>query len=218
MDAIMANMELVEMKIRDVVYEPNSPIEYAYFPESGVISIVTPLQDGSAVEAVTVGREGFVGLPIVLQATLSSTRAFCQIPAKAWRIKSEDLSRHIADSPYLSRLLLRYAQTVFDLVAQTAACNRLHTIEERCARWLLILHDRTKGEDDSFTITQEFLAQMLGVRRGGVNLAAGILQKADTIIYVRGKITILNRQALEGISCECYSVVRHALAALEASE
>lgn len=211
-------MELVELDIKASIYEPNHPIEYAYFPESGVISIVTPLEDGSSVEVAVIGNEGMVGLPVILQANSSPTRAFCQVSGKSWRIKAECLKQQMDRSANFTRLMLRYTQTVFDLIAQTSACNRLHTIEERCARWLLLLHDRASNGSDTFFLTQEFLAQMLGVRRSGVNLAAGMLQKANLINYVRGKITILDRTGLEEACCECYGVVCKALDALDERE
>ena len=212
---VLERAELVELQIREVAYESNEPIENAYFPESGVISIVTPMSDGVLVEAATVGDEGMVGIPLILRARKSSTRAFCQIPGTAWRI-SADHFQYCLRSAEFTVLLLRYTQTFLDVLAQTSACNRLHSIEERCARWLLRLHDRVgETNDDIIPITQEFLAQMLGVRRTGVNLAAGILQRAGFITYVRGKITILDREGLEEVACECYRVARESFEALD---
>lgn len=211
-------MELIDIAVRTPIYGANEPLEYAYFPESGVISIVIPMQNGSDVEVATIGNEGLVGLPLVFQASMSTTKAFCQVPGQAWRIKAKDFTDYLAQNPNFNRCTLRYAQSVFDWIAQTSACNNLHSIEARCARWLLTLHDRTTNYNDTFPLTQEFLAQMLGVQRSSVNLAAGILQKANLITYVRGKITILNRKGLEDLSCECYGAIKRAAIALASGE
>ncbi len=216
--SLLSCMELVEIAIRSSIYEVNQPLKYAYFPESGVISIVTPMQNGSEVEVATIGNEGFVGLPLLFQAGASTTRAFCQVPGKAWRISAKDFYHHLESSTNLNRITLRYAQSVFDWISQTSACNSLHTIEERCARWLLTLHDRTTNYHDTFPLTQEFLAQMLGVQRSSVNLTAASLQKANLITYVRGKVTILDRKGLEAVSCECYQVIRRATIILAAGD
>jgi len=212
--AVMATAELIEMKIFDGIIEAQADIEHAYFPESGVISLVTPLKDGSAVEATTVGNEGMVGLPLILGAPQTLTKAFCQVPGYAWRLRADDFRQYLKNDPLFGITMLRYTQTVIDLIAQTSACNRLHTIEQRCSRWLLLVHDRSEG--DSFQLTQESLAQMLGVQRTGVNIAAGALQKANLIAYARGKITICNRAGLENLACECYSVVRNAISRFDA--
>jgi len=205
----MSCMDLHDLDIRAVLYLPNTTIETAYFPESGVMSIVTPFDDGPSVEALTVGFEGFIGLPLILSADSTLTKAFCQVPGRVWAISADNLLKNIAGSPRLSLLLRRYAQTVFDTMAQNAACNRLHTIEQRCARWLLLTHDRI--ESDTFSLTQEFLAIMLGVRRPGVNLVAKMLQTSGLIAYKHGKITILDRDGLEKVCCECYKTVRNSI-------
>lgn len=199
-------MELVEFEIREPLYEPNTPIETAYFPDSGCMSLITKLKDGTGVEAMTVGREGMVGLPLILGVETSPTHAICQVPGHAWCIAAADLLNFIEINANFFLLLRQYAQTVFDSMAQSAACNRLHTIEERCARWLLLTHDRM--ESDTFQLTQEFLATMLGVHRPGVSLVAKTLQNAALIDYKHGKITILDREGLEQVCCECYSAVR----------
>jgi len=208
LSSLLSCMELEVMDIRDPLYEADTPIERAYFPESGVMSIVTLTEDGPSVEAVTVGWEGMIGLPLILGAKTTPTRAFCQVPGRAYSIAAADLLRHVERSADLSLSLRRYAQTVFDLMAQSTACNRLHTIEERCARWLLMTQDRM--ESDSFQLTQEFLATMLGVHRPGVSLVAKTLQKAGLIDYKHGTVTVIDRPALEQVSCACYRVVRTA--------
>jgi len=202
---LMLCMELQDLGIRSVLYQPNTAITHAYFPESGVMSIVTPFEEGPSVEAITVGFEGVVGLPLILGANSSLTKAFCQVPGSVWAISAADFLKSVESSPRLSLLLRRYAQTVFDTMAQNAACNRLHTIEQRCARWLLLTHDRI--DSDTFQLTQEFLAVMLGVRRPGVNLVAKTLQTAGLIDYKHGKITIINRTGLEKVCCKCYQII-----------
>ena len=217
-DMIFDRAELIELDVKDIAYESEEPISHAYFPESGVISIVTPIQENSAVEAATVGNEGMVGIPLVLQAHSSHTRAICQVPGRMRRLTAEQF-QYCLRNAHLTRLLLRYTQTFLDLLAQTSACNRLHTIEERCARWLLLVHDRVQPTNgDTFPLTQEFLAQMLGVRRSGVNLTAGIIQRAGLISYVRGKVTIIDRNGLENVSCECYKVARKAFESLDSMD
>jgi CRP-like cAMP-binding protein len=207
--SILSCMELLEFDIKESLYEPNERIEHAYFPDSGLVSIVSLVQDGSSVEAATIGNEGFVGTPLILGAPTSTTRAFCQIHGHAWRISAADLMREVETNESLSLLLYRYTQSLFDLMAQTAACNQLHSISERCARWLLLTHDRM--DSDTFRLTQEFLATILGVRRASVNEVARTLQNAGLINYALGKITILDRKGLEQISCECYPIVRRVL-------
>jgi CRP-like cAMP-binding protein len=205
---LLPNMELVEFDIREPLYEPNSSIDTVYFPDTGMISIVCLTADGPSIEAVTVGREGFIGLPLILGATTTPTRAFCQIPGRCWSVPAADFLRHVDADAEFSLLLRKYAQTVFDLMAQSTACNCLHSIEERCARWLLITHDRM--DTNSFQLTQEFLATMIGVRRSSVNLIARTLQSAGLIDYRHGKIVILDREGLELVSCGCYAIVRDA--------
>lgn len=206
--AILTCMELVEIDAREPLYESNAPIEYAYFPEDGVMSIVIPMEDGPSVEAATVGYEGMVGLPLILGAEATPTMALCQVPGKVWSISAKDLAKHIEQNKDLSLALRRYAQTVFDLLAQSTACNRLHSIDERCARRLLLTMDRMST--DTFQLTQEFLAMMLGVYRPGVSLAAKRLQEANLITYKHGKVTILDREGLEEVSCSCYRIIREA--------
>jgi CRP-like cAMP-binding protein len=198
-------MELVELDHRESLYEPNEQIENAYFPDRGLMSLVTVVQDGTSVEAAIVGNEGMVGTPLILGASTSTTRAICQVPGRAWRIGADDLLRQVALNSNLSLLLHRYTQTLFDMMAQTSACNSLHSIEERCARWLLLTRDRM--DSDSFLLTQEFLAIMLGVRRAGVSKVAKTLQTAGLIDYKLGRIAILDRPGLVEVSCECYAVV-----------
>jgi CRP-like cAMP-binding protein len=186
------------------VYEVDQPISHVYFMRDGIISMVSEMHEGT-VEVGTVGREGMSGLPIVLGATTMPTRAFVQVPGDALRMSADDLRESMRSMPELQRLLLRYALALFDQAAQHAACNRLHTLEERCARWLLMTHDRVDG--DVLLLKQQFLAEMLGVHRPAVTIAAGALQRAGMISYSRGKVTVVDRAALESASCECYRII-----------
>ena len=178
---------------RMVLFEAGKPIDAVYFPTDGVISLVTPLQDGAIVEVATIGNEGIVGVPLVPFSD-RGVRAITQV--LEWFERSRAF-RMLVD---------RYTQALFGQIAQSAACNRLHSSEERLSRWLLMSQDRV-GSDD-FMITQEFLGQMLGARRSTVSVSAGILQRAGLIRYKRGHVTIVDREGLEAVSCECYAVIR----------
>jgi CRP-like cAMP-binding protein len=185
---------------------PSASSSHVYFPIGVVISLVTSMEDGTAVELATVGREGMVGLPVFLGTGSLPIQAFGQIPGEALRVTAEAFRAEIKRNGPLVQVLNRYMQALFIQVAQVAACNRVHLVEQRRARWLLQTHDRVGA--DQFLLTQEFLAQMLGVRRAGVSVAAGLLQKAGLIRYARGRITILDRPGQESAACECYRVVR----------
>jgi CRP-like cAMP-binding protein len=205
--ALMRQLEPLPMPVGMVIYEPNAPIDYVYFPTDGVVSMVNVMERGT-VEVGTVGREGMVGLPILLHADSMPTRTFVQVPGAGMRMPALALRAAMRGSRRLERLLYRYAQALFDQVAVTAACNRLHTTEERCARWILMTHDRVQS--DTVLLKQEFLAAMLGVRRPAVTLAAGALQRAGLIKYSRGKIVVLDRDGLEDVSCQCYAIAQNA--------
>jgi CRP-like cAMP-binding protein len=208
---ISTDLEHVRLHLHDVLYEAGAEIQYAYFPTSGCVSLVHDAQDG-IVEVGTVGFEGMLGLPLLLHGNSATTRALVQVEGEGYRITAAALRRIIATSDSISRILLRFALAFFNQVAQSVACNRLHSLEERCARWLLITHDRVEG--DEFKLTQEFLSFMLGVHRPAVTLAAGALQKAGFIHYSRGKITITDRPGLEHAACACYQASRDDYASL----
>jgi CRP-like cAMP-binding protein len=171
-----------------------------------VISLVTELDSGDSVEAMTVGNDGFVGVAIFHGLPSSRLMAVGQITGESRRVRAEDFRQLMAVSPVLYGLLHRYSQFVFETVSQSAACNRLHVIEQRCARWLLMSQDRVGR--DTFDLTQEFLAMMLGVRRPGVTVAMGLLEKAGLITHRRGSISVVNRPGLEKVSCECYRTIK----------
>ncbi len=204
LDRILPSLESVPLVDGMPIYEPNKPISHVYFPISGVVSLVSEMREGT-VEVGAIGREGMTGLPLVLHASTMPSRAFVQVPGHAYRILGADLVAILRSAPRMERLVYRYILALFDQAAQHAACNRLHALEERCARWLLMTHDRVDG--DVLPLKQQFLAEMLGVHRPAVTIAAGALQKAGVIRYTRGKVTVLDRAALEDASCKCYGII-----------
>lgn len=205
-ERVAGQVEHMRGNLKLISYEPDQPIDHVYFMHSGVASLVTIMEDGSSAEVATVGNEGFVGVPVVLDAERMPGRALIQIPGEMSRLPAAILKEEMDRSSTLRSLLLRYTQALLNQVAQSAACNRLHSIEERCARWLLMTHDRV--EADEFPLTQEFLSQMLGVRRPSVTVVASMLQKAGLIRYTRGSIRVTDRDGLEKASCECYRIIR----------
>lgn len=205
-ERFLAQLEPVEMVVREPVYAPGKPIEHVYFPDGCVLSVLAVMDDDQAVEVATIGNEGMVGIPVFLGATSSPGLAFCQVPGKAWRMAAGTFRELANGAGAIQQLLQRYTYAFFTQLSQGSACNRLHSVEQRCARWLLMTHDRVGGRDQ-FELTQEFLAQMLGVRRATVTEAAGRLQQDGLITYSRGIITITNRKGLEAASCECYRII-----------
>jgi CRP-like cAMP-binding protein len=205
-ERLLPALEPVSLSLRQTIYEAEQPIEYVYFVRVGVISMVSVMQDGTIIEVATVGNEGMVGLPVFLGADTIAMHAFVQIPGAAMRMKATALREEVRNGGALAALLQRYTQALLIQIAQGAACNRVHSIEERCARWLLMTHDRVGA--DEFPLTQKFLSQMLGARRASVNRAARVLQQAGFIRYRRGQITILDREGLESAACECYTVIK----------
>jgi CRP-like cAMP-binding protein len=202
---VLQRFEPVRLAQGDALYEPDQPIRYVYFPETVVASLVNSLSDGLSVEVGTVGCEGMVGLPVFLGGATSSTRAIAQIAGTAQRLDAESFTRLASVPGELHELMLRYSHAFLIQVAQTAACNGVHLVQERCARWLLMTHDRVHG--DNFPLTHDFLALMLGVRRAGVSVALHALQDVGLIRYGRGNVQILDRERLEEASCGCYRVV-----------
>jgi len=199
-------LEPVRLEQREPLFEREESIRAVYFPETAVISLVSALGDGATVEVGTVGCEGVAGLPVFLGGDTSSVRAFAQIPGEAVRMSAEAFAKLAAAPGPFHTIMLRYTEAFLSQVAQTAACNAAHLVEQRCARWLLMTHDRVDG--DEFPLTHEFLAFMLGVRRAGVTVAMRALQEAGMVDYSRGRVTVVDRARLEGASCECYRVVR----------
>jgi len=204
--ALAPHLHAVTLDVREIVALPGQPYEYVYFPEDSIISVVNVMSNGSTVETGTIGSEGVAGLSALMDAVTSESKMFGQVPGRSLRIRVDDIVPVIERERELRRLVNRYAQAYLTQVAQGAACNRLHGIEQRCARWLLMTHDRVAG--DEFPLKQQFLAEMLGVRRAGVSVAASALQEAALIRYRRGAVQVLDRDGLEAAACECYGVIR----------
>ena len=202
-------LEPVELPLRQVLHAAGEPIEAVWFPETGWASMLAWLEDGDAAEVGLVGREGMVGLPVLLGADHDDIEAMVQAPGTALRMDAAAFREELESIPAFRALLLRYALVHHGQVARTAACNGRHHTDQRLARWLLMAHDRTSGNDE-FPMTHEFLAMMLGVRRAGVTVAAGQLSKAGYIRYERGCVEVTDRAGLESVACECYGVVRRA--------
>jgi CRP-like cAMP-binding protein len=202
---LIPHLEHVSLSLKQVLYEVGEPIEYVYFPHQSIVSALSTMEDGSMVEVGLVGNDGIVGIPAALGDNITATTAMVQVPDSAMRMKASLLKSEFQRGGSLQSLLLRYMQAQHAFVSQNAACNRLHYLEGRLARWLLLVCDRVKSNE--LPLTHEFMSQMLGVRRAGVTEAANMLQQSGLIRYTRGKITILNRQELEAASCECYEII-----------
>jgi len=203
--AILPHVELVRLEHHDMLLGPDRTIDSVFFPETAVVSFVNTFEDGGTVEVGTAGCEGMVGLPVFLGEPTSLVSVFTQVPGTAARMDAATFARLAAAPGGLHRMMLRYTQAFLTQVSQTAACNAAHLVEQRCARWLLMTHDRVEG--DEFPLTHEFLAFMLSVRRAGVTLAMRALQDGGLVRYTRGRVTVVDRAGLEGASCECYRVV-----------
>ena len=201
-------LEQVELPARHTLYAADAPITAAYFPETGWVSVLATLESGDAVEVGVVGREGMVGLPLLLGTDCAPFEAMTQAGGTMLRLDAAAFQEAVEARPALRVLLLRYAMAFIVQVSQTAACSGRHQVQDRLARWLLMAHDRAEG--DTFPMTHEFLSMMLGVRRAGVSLAAGMLEKAGLIHYAAGRMEITDRSGLEAASCECYGIARRA--------
>jgi CRP-like cAMP-binding protein len=209
-DSIFSELTFVQLRTHDVLQETEEPIKYAYFVDSGMVSILNVMQDGKSVEVGLTGKEGCTGLPIVAGFKSSDTRALVQIEGTGFRVSSQSLIKLLRQCPVLERRMQQYALMMAMQGTQVAACNRLHEVDERLARWLLMSHDRIKGDghDGVVPLTHEFLAHMLGTRRSSVTVAAGLLAKSGLITYNRGHVKIENRARLEDAACECYDLIR----------
>ncbi len=192
------------LEYRQSLYAANQPIEFVYFIGTGVGSLVNTMMNGDAAEVGTIGNEGVVGLPVILRDDRAPTSVYVQVPGNSLRMEATAFRRHLARSASMRDVMLRYGHAFFNQVAQSAACNHFHSLQQRCCRWLLMTHDRMYS--DEFLLTQEFLAMMLGVQRTGVTAAAGALQREGLIRYRRGTVTIIDREGLKQRSCECYGV------------
>lgn len=204
--ALRSGLEPVKLNFGDILYEPGDPIRNVYFPNDSLVSLLTLVDDRSALEVGMVGCEGMVGMPLTLGSTVSPVRALVQGAGTALRMNATRFRREFGRSPPLQRELYHYLNALMAQITQTAACNRFHVVEARLARWLLMTSDRVRAEE--FQLTHEFLSHMLGVRRVGVTEAASGLQRRKLIEYSRGNITILDHPGLEAACCACYEVVR----------
>ena len=205
-DRLSPNLELVEMSLGKVLYESGGMLEHVYFPTNSIISLLYVMENGSAAEIAVVGNEGILGISLFMGGETTSSRAVVQSAGHAYRLKAQLLKDEFNRGGPVQRLLLRYTQALITQMAQTAVCNRHHSVEQQLCRWLLLSLDRLAT--DKLTMTQELIANMLGVRREGVTDAAGKLQREGLINYSRGRITVLDRPKLEKRSCECYQVVK----------
>ena len=202
--ALLPKLTLVGLRHGEILYDTGQTIQHVYLPNDAVVSLVHVTRDGASVEVGLVGMEGMVGIPIVLGAMESPYRAVVLVSGVAMRMKASVLRDELNKAGPLQGLLHRYTHSLMMQISCTVVCNRLHRIEARLARWLLMVQDRLHS--DEFRLTHEIIADLLGVRRAGVSLAAGTLQKAGLIRYVHGKITILDREGLEEVACECYGI------------
>jgi CRP-like cAMP-binding protein len=203
---LLPELEQVPLAFGDILYEPGDTIGHVYFPENGIISLLSSVESHKVLEVGIVGNEGMAGLPVVLGVRTSLNRGLVQSAGTALRMKAAGLQKEFRQDGALQRLLHRYLHSLLTQISQSAVCNRFHMVDARLARWLLMTHDRVGS--DEFRLTQEFLSNMLGVRREAVSKAAGAFQKREFVNYSRGHITILNRAGLEATTCRCYQIIK----------
>jgi len=203
---LMAHASEVSFPIKQQLFEQGDAIESVYFPLTGMVSLVIVLEDGPTIEAMTVGKEGFVGLPLLNAVSTARYRGVCQIEGTFLVLNAKAFMSIIDALPDLTRRLRRYSQFASDVLSQSAACNSVHNVEQRCARWLLISSDAVGSTE--FGLTQEFLSQMLAVRRPGVNVAMGALARQQLVSHRYGKVTLLDPAGLRAASCECYATIK----------
>jgi CRP-like cAMP-binding protein len=207
---LVSRMDTIRIGPKDILYQAGGPMNHVYFPIGGVISSAIILSDGRTAEVTATGNEGMVGLLAAHGGVRSTEQVFCQLPGEARRMDRNEFIDAMHRNTHVTALIRRYTRTHLRVLAQHAACNSLHTVEQRCAKWLLLTRDRV-GTDE-FPITQEFLSAMLGVRRATVTRAAGALQKAGDISYRHGRLRVLDPARLTAAACECYRSIREALA------
>jgi CRP-like cAMP-binding protein len=208
-DFVFPRLVFLNLRLHDLLQEAGQPIQYCYFPNTAMASILSVMDDGKSVEVGLAGWEGFVGLPVLAGFRTSASRAVIQAQGTAFRINADDMRKALRACPQLFLGLLRYCQAATMEVTQIAACKRLHDVEERVARWLLMSQDRIRSNE--LALTQEFLSQMLGARRSSVSVAATSLERAGLIQQNRGHVSIINRAELENACCECYGVIQQQL-------
>jgi CRP-like cAMP-binding protein len=206
------SLEPVDMPLGEIIYESGRLQDYVYFPTTCIVSLLYVLENGASAEIAVVGNEGVVGISIFMGGGTTPSRAVVQSAGDAYRLSAQWMQEEFTRGGEMQHLMLRYTQALITQMTQTAVCNRHHSVDQQLCRWLLLSIDRLPSPE--LTMTQELIANMLGVRREGVTEAAGKLQKAGVISYQRGHIKVLNRPKLEGMSCECYEVVRRETARL----
>ena len=205
-DRLRSHLQLVSFSLGEIVYGFAAPLDYVFFPTTSIISLLYTMENGSSAEMGLTGNDGVVGIALFMGGGTMPNRAVVQSAGRAFRMKAKLLQDEFALGGTFQRLLLRYTQALITQISQTAVCNRLHSVEQQLCRWLLLSHDRLNTNE--LVMTQELIADMLGVRREGVTVAAGRLQDEGAISYVRGRIQILDREKLEATVCECYRVVK----------
>jgi CRP-like cAMP-binding protein len=203
---LLPELEQVPLAFGDILYEPGDTMDHVYFPEGGIISLLSKVESQKVLEVGIVGKEGVAGLPVVLGVRVSLNRGLVQSAGTAMRMEAAVLQKKFKQDGALQRLLHRYLHSLLTQISQSAVCNRFHVVDARLARWLLMTHDRVGS--DEFRLTQEFLSNMLGVRREAVSKAAGAFQKRGFVNYSRGHLTILNLAGLEATACQCYQIIK----------
>jgi CRP-like cAMP-binding protein len=212
LDRFAPQLQRVPLVFKETLFEAGDRLHFVYFPLNGVISMIASMESGNSVEVGMVGKEGMTDVAVVLGDDISCHRGTVQHAGSALKLSAAALREELHRDGALRSVLLRYIRFALAQATQSAACNRLHSVDQRCARWLLGMRDRVGA--DTFPMTHEFLAYMLGVRRSGVTVAAHALKKADLVRYARGQLTILNGEGLEASACECYRVLKNQLARL----
>jgi CRP-like cAMP-binding protein len=208
-ERLAPHLELISLKLGEVLYEPGVRLRYVYFPTTSIVSLLYVMEDGASAEIAIVGNEGILGISLFMGGETTPSRAVVQSAGYGYRLKAQLLKDEFQRFGPMLHLLLRYTQALITQMAQTAVCNRHHSVDQQLCRWLLLSLDRLASNE--LSMTQELIANMLGVRREGVTEAAGKLQEAGLISYRRGRITVLDRPGLEARSCECYEVVKKEL-------
>ena len=205
-DRLQAGLKLVPLPLGDVLYESGSQLRHVYFPTTAIVSLLYQMADGASAEIAVVGNEGMIGISLFMGGETTPSRAVVQSAGHAYQLRGNLLKEEFTQGGAMQHLLLRYTQALMTQMAQTAVCNRHHSLDQQLCRWLLLSLDRLSGNE--LVMTQELIANMLGVRREGVTEAAGNLQAAGLIAYSRGRITVVDRPGLEARTCECYAVVK----------
>ncbi|HEX7093429.1 MAG TPA: Crp/Fnr family transcriptional regulator [Nitrospiraceae bacterium] len=209
-ERLFAKTQRVSLSVKDILYHPGGPIPSVYFPLTCVISMMTEMQNGETIEIATVGNEGVLGIPAFLGIDVAVALGITQVPGEALRMSVKDFKEAAKRDERFGTILGRYTHALLMQIARSGGCNSLHSVEERYARWLLMMHDRTNV--DVFAFTQEFLARMLGVSRARVNIVTGALEKAGRIKHSRNQITVLDWTGLEASSCDCYRIIKEEFA------